>query len=70
MEVVISLILGYYIGSKLGPVDLDKAAKAWQDINESKEGQDILTSVVDIAAVTAQQGVRSLLTMFLTRKAK
>ena len=67
MEIAISLLVGYYLGTKFGPVDFDKASKAWQEINESKEGKVVLEGVTDILALTVQQGVRTLLGLMLPK---
>jgi hypothetical protein len=42
MDVLVGVILGFILGSKIGPLDFDEIQEAWTDLQESEETQQIV----------------------------
>lgn len=57
MGVVIGFIIGYFLGSKGGPINLDEISHAWNDIKQSGEAQDFISGGANMVLQMLQQTI-------------
>lgn len=57
MGIVIGFIIGYILGTKSGPLDIDKITQAWDEIKSSEEAQAIVAGGASMALQMFQQGL-------------
>ena len=57
MGVVIGFVIGYILGTKSGPLDLDEISQAWADIRNSEEAQALVAGGADMALQMFQQSL-------------
>jgi len=57
MGVIIGFIIGFFLGTKNGPLQFDEINKAWEDIKKSEEAQAIIAGGADIALQVMRQGI-------------
>jgi len=67
MGVFIGFIIGYIIGTKSGPLDLDEIGQAWNEIKSSEELQAVVAGGADMALQMLKQGIGILSQVALKR---
>jgi hypothetical protein len=57
MGVIVGFIIGYILGTRNGPLDLDEINEAWEDIRNSEEAQAVVAGGADIVLQMIQKGL-------------